>query len=347
MRQGSHSRNEIRKHLLPFFENLVDEVHRARQEKASMQSEATIARRGDALVAEAIGQWLRGFDRDDKHLNIDGARYYRLKDPVEKTYATSRGKVRISRHIYRPSGVHNGAIACPVELSVGMVQGQWTPGCAVSMAYTAQELPERNAAKLASKLGAMNYSASSFKRVTRALGAGWEKDRDLFEEATIEAVQIPETAECLAISVDRVSLPMAEDEGVNYRMAYCGAVTMYDGQGEPLKTLRYGRMPAEGSSCLREQMRWDVEALLKRRPDLELICLSDGAAEMCNILDEEFPNAVRYIDYYHLVEKLAAAITAYANHRPLSKTKDEVIASWQFRLLNEDDAIDTIEKTIK
>src|SRR5690554_4447649 len=113
-----------------------------------------------------------------------------------------------------------------VELLVGMVQGQWMPGCAVSMAYTAQELPERNAAKVASKLGAMSYSASSFKRVIRALGAGWENDRDLFEEATIKAVELPDTVKRLAISVDRVSLPMAEDEGVNYRMACCGTVTM-------------------------------------------------------------------------------------------------------------------------
>ena len=127
MRQGSHSREEIRNHLLPFFENLVDEVHRARQEEAKMQSEATIAKRGDELAAEAIGQWLISFDRDDKRLSINGELYYRLNKPVEKTYATSRGKVRISRHLYRPKGVHNGAVACPMELSVGLVQGQWTP----------------------------------------------------------------------------------------------------------------------------------------------------------------------------------------------------------------------------
>ena len=50
MRQGSHSREEICNHLLPFFESLVDEVHRARQEEATMQSEATIAKRGDGAA---------------------------------------------------------------------------------------------------------------------------------------------------------------------------------------------------------------------------------------------------------------------------------------------------------
>lgn len=347
MRQGSHSREEIRNHLLPLFENLVDEVHRARQKEATMQTEATIAKRGDELAAEAIGQWLVSFDRDDKHLSIDGELYYRLNKPVEKTYATSRGKVRISRHLYRPSGVHNGAVACPVELAVGMVQGQWTPHCATSMAFVAQELPERSAAKVASKLGAMDYSASSFKRVTRCLGARWETDRDLFEEAVIEAVEVPEEVARLAIAIDRVSLPMMEDEGIKWRMAYCGTITLYNGQGKPLKTLRYGRMPGEGAHVVREQMHFDVQALLKRRPDLELVCLSDGAAELCIILDEDFPNAVRYIDFFHVVEKLAAAISAYANHRPLRRTKDEIIADWRHRLLNQDGAIDEIDAIIK
>ena len=34
----------------------------------------------------------------------------------------------------------------------------------------------------------------------------------------------------------------------------------------------------------REQMVWDVETLLRKRPDLELIALSDGAPEICSIL---------------------------------------------------------------
>ena len=130
-------------------------------------------------------------------------------------------------------------------------------------------------------------------------------------------------------------------------MAYCGTITFYDGHGEPQKTLRYGRMPKEGAHILREQMRWDVQALLERRPDLELVCLSDGAAELCNILDEDFPTAVRYIDFFHVVEKLAAAVGAYASHRPLRQTRDEIIADWRLRLLNQDGAIDEIEAIIK
>lgn len=140
---------------------------------------------------------------------------------------------------------------------------------------------------------------------------------------------------------------MLKAVGIKYRMAYCGTVTFYDGDGEPLKTLRYGRMPYEGAHILREQMRYDVKVLLRRRQRLEVVCLSDGAAELCNILDEDYPEAsARYIDFYHLVEKLAAAVKAYANHRPLRRSTDEILNDWRMRLLNKVGAIDEIEAII-
>ena len=347
MSQGSHTREDIRKELLPQFEELVDAVYRARQQDSSMKAEDTIAKVGDALSARAIGQWLLFFDRDDDRIRINGKIYYRLGKPVEKTYSTKRGDVRLGRHIYRPLGEHNGATACPMELFVGMVQGQWTPGCAAAMAYAAQELPERSAAKVAARLGAMSYSYSSFQRLRSVVADRWEKDRDIFEEQVIEAVEIPEETRRMAVAIDRVSLPMKEEPGIKYRMAYCGTVTLYDDEGQPRKTLRYGRMPYEGAHILREQMRYDVEALLRRGTELEVVCLSDGAAELCNILDEDYPEAsARYIDFYHVVEKLAAAVKAYANHRPLRRSADEIIADWRLRLLNKVGAIDEIEDII-
>lgn len=346
MNRRSHIRDQVRKELLPQFEELVDAVCKARREESSMEAEEHIAKAGDALSAKAIGQWLLSYDRDDDEVKIDGKIYYRL-DCVEKTYSTMRGEVRIERHIYRQRGIHNGPTASPLELDVGMVQGQWTPGCAEAICYAAQELPERSAAKVAAKLGAMRYSYSSFQRLRSVVGEKWEVDREIFEEQVIEEVTIPDQACRLAVSIDRVSLPMKEATGINYRMAYCGTVTLYDGDGEPLQTLRYGRIPYEGSHILREQMRFDVEALLRRCPNLEVVCLSDGAAELCNILDDDYPEATaRYIDFFHLVEKLADAAKAYATWRPLRRSADEIIADWRMRLLNNEGAIDEIEAII-
>ena len=347
MSQESHDRDEIRKELLPYFEQLVDAVVDARHAKEPMQAEQAIATAGDQLGAQSIGQWLLGQDLDCDLISVEGKLHYRLGLPVEKTYRTVRGPVRLARHVYRPSGEHNGRIACPLELRVGMVSGQWTPGCAEAMAYAAAELPERCAATVAKKLGAMAYSHNSFKRVARRLGERWEDGRDLYEEATIEAMDIPDQTARLAVSIDRVSLLIDEEDGLHWRMAYCGTLTLYDGGGEPLRTLRYGRMPGEGAHILREQMKWDVAALTRRRPDLEVVTLSDGAAELCRILDEDYPAAERYIDYYHLVEKLAGALRAFCSQRPTTQDAEAVLDQWKLRLLNEPGAIEAIEQAIR
>jgi hypothetical protein len=347
MSQESHVREEIRKQLLPIFEQLVDTVVEARRSADPMQAEQDIAQAADRLGAEAIGQWLVSHDIDARHIEVDRQLHYRMSEPVEKTYHTRRGRVRLLRHVYRPSGEHNGKIVCPLEVGVGMVGGQWTPGCAEAMAYVAQELPERAAAKVAQKMGAMDYSHNSFKRVARTLGERWEADRDTYEEATIEVVEIPDETQRLAVSIDRVSLLIDEEDALRWRMAYCGTLTLYDGQGEPLKTLRYGRMPGEGAHILREQMKWDVAALTERGDELEVVALSDGAAELCNILDEDYPEAARYIDYYHLIEKISAALTAFCNQRGTTQEASEVLAKWKTLLLNEPNAIEQIEQAIK
>ena len=223
-----------------------------------------------------------------------------------------------------------------------MVDGTFTPRAAEAMAYAAGEMPERTAAKMASKLGPITYSASSFKRIARSVAEHWERDRERFEDRTIQRVELPEKTRRLAVSIDRVSLLMVEPDGLNWRMAWCGTVTMVDAQGNPLKTLRYGRMPAEGPHVVREQMKWDVKALVERDEQLEVICVSDGARGLCQLLDEDYPNAVRYIDFYHLIEKLAEATNAYANHQPLTRSVGEIIDDWRIRLLNNDGAIDEI-----
>ena len=77
MSQGSHTRDKIRKELLPQFEALVDAVCEARQKDSSMEAEDNIAKLGDALSAMAIGQWLLLFDREDDVVNVNAQIYAR------------------------------------------------------------------------------------------------------------------------------------------------------------------------------------------------------------------------------------------------------------------------------
>jgi hypothetical protein len=291
----------------------------------------------DEFGRAALKGFLKRFDTPQPRVMIDGEEHYWIgRKP--KTYCSTRGEVTVERNVYRPRGVHNGSQACPLELRAGMVGGKWTPNCADDMAFLAARVPEREAAEIGGRVGSLSYSAPSFQRVTRWLGERWEADRDIYETAVVDAEEIPEEATSVSVAIDRVSLLMNEDDDLNWRMAYCGCVTIYDASGDPLKTWRYGRLHGD-AHIVREQMVWDVETLLTKRPDLVLIALSDGAPEMCSILSTDYPDAPRLVDFYHVIEKLSAAARAYFED---AEKASKVVSRWKLRLLNDDEAIDQI-----
>jgi hypothetical protein len=132
-----------------------------------------------------------------------------------------------------------------------------------------------------------------------------------------------------------------------FRMAYCGTVTLHDGEGEAIHTIRYGTMPQGDPHSLCMGMSDDVATLLAKRPDLLVVLLCDGAKEMWNLLDAEFTGAPfdthryvvrRLIDFWHVVEKLAPAarvLVGDAQAKPL-------LARWRTLLRNTSSARVTI-----
>jgi hypothetical protein len=102
-------------------------------------------------------------------------------------------------------------------------------------------------------------------------------------------------------------------------MAYVGTVTLHDAEGEALHTLRYGGMPDLDPASLGEALARDVRALLAKRPSLHVVLMADGAKELWGILEQELSadelgvpvnQVTMLIDFWHVLEKLAAAAVA-------------------------------------
>ena len=182
------------------------------------------------------------------------------------------------------------------------------------------------------------------------------ESRSSREDTLMETMDVPEAAVAVSVSVDRVTVPMEEriepppkdpeapKIEVNFRQAYCGTVTLYDAEGNALECIRYGRMPAEGHDTIEDALRGDVAALKSRRPDLKVVGLADGAAEMQAILDRVLedlqPEAVN-LDIWHGIEKLAAAV-ASTGRKPTP-----YVQRWKEELKNDDHAIDRIDVQIR
>jgi len=126
----------------------------------------------------------------------------------------------------------------------------------------------------------------------------------------------------------------------SFRMAYVATVTLHDGQGEALHTIRYGRMPKGDVRGLCQALARDVSALRAQRPDLKVVYLADGAVELWNLFDGYLArplgaNVTKLVDFWHVTEYLSAAAVVLETRR---KAWPGQFRRWREALKTEDGA---------
>jgi len=292
----------------------------------------------EAMEESAAGTELAGHRAILQRLDIDvpavvigGIRYTRV-GRCEGAYHTMVGSVSVERSLYRQSGQGGGQpggkVVDAVSLRAGVAADGWLPRTARAMAHAVQQGTSREAQASAKEFGRLPYSRASFERVAHVVGALAVADHQDIEDVLIDAVEVPEDAHSISISLDRVSVPMEEPRRPpagrprkdapkrrverNFRMAYCGTVRLHDENGVGGYTIRYGCMPDGDVIGLRDRMVADAATLRSQRPDLKIQLLCDGAPEMWNLLEGGFKakfgdDLQRLVDLYHLTEKLGAA----------------------------------------
>lgn len=297
-------------------------------------AEGRILSATDGLATAGLAEVLPAHEPSAEIVEVGGRQYRRMKDPSRGAYFGLRGAVKVERRLYREVGVRNGPTIVPLELNAGIVDGLWTPLAGAAAGHLLQSEPSRDAVQTCKALHVMPYSRSSLERGGDGLGRRWEEIRGDAEDRLMAGFEVPEEATTLSVSVDRVCLPMEEllvdDEGevvvdadgkerirVAHRMAYCAVWTLHDVEGDPLYSVRYGRMPAEGHDPIEETLWADIEALTIARPTLRLVGLADGAPEMQYMLDRTvgvFDDVEIAIDFWHVVEKVSKAVKATGRH---------------------------------
>jgi hypothetical protein len=292
---------------------------------------------------------LQQLNIDSHDIVVDNVPYRRVGEH-EATYYTREGPVTVMRALYRKVGERNGKTVDTVSLRSGAVDG-WLPDAAASAAFLLQQGTSREAEATGQALGVLPYSRSSFERVAHRTGEAYGEMRCEIEDQVIRRYEMPEEARSISVSVDRVSVPFEEPRcrprgrpkrgapkrpvNRNWRMAYVGTVTLHNEHGQALHTVRYGRVPTEGCSDMVDGMLDDVKQLQAQRSGPRIVLLTDGAKELVDALDESFTTEalgvapLREIDFWHVIEKLAAAATAIHG-----KHAAPVVARWKISLLN-------------
>ncbi len=296
------------------------------------------------------------------------------------TYHFAAGPVAVERSLYRE--VRNGPTFDPIAMKMGLVSRTWSPGAASQMAYLLARGTSREAEETARQLGRLPFSRSSFERIAHVVGELYVIRHADIDQELIEAFEMPEGAAGIAVSIDRVSVPMEEPipgapartrkkrrkprKGAkgrrgrkragskkrrakrvierNYRMAYCGALTIVDNDGETLHTIRYGRMAQGDAIDLVEGLASDVMALRDQRKKLAVTLVLDGAHELWNLVDQQLNEKAlgirphRLIDLFHFLEKLHEAAKAIHGEGEAKA----VLRRWKLRLMNAKTAAKTI-----
>ena len=272
---------------------------------------------------EVLGELLESLDVDVPSVEIGERRLHRVLNSTE-SYTTAVGPVKVARTLYR-SG-RERAVA-PMELRAGIVEGHWTPLAARQASCVVAQMTPSEGEALLRELGNMAPSKSSLDRLPKALSARWEVSREAFESALREAAVVPDEAVTVAVSLDGVMVAMKDGKRADkrersraagrrakgpagYQEAGCATLSFYDIEGERLDTLSIARMPEPKKATLKTMLGAELDTVLRRRPDLQVVTVADGAHDNWRYLDALAPEATAVVDFYHAAEQLKSALDA-------------------------------------
>jgi hypothetical protein len=276
-----------------------------------------------AAEAEAIGEELRRFDIDLPVVMIAGVAHRRVLRS-EAEYFTAAGPVRVERTLYSTRDEGERA-SCPMELRAGVVEKLWTPLAAKQATWVVAHVTPQEGEDLFDLLGGMAPSRSALDRLPKQLSQRWERQRVEFEKALRAEEQIPPEAVTVAVSLDGVMVATKDGQRrekraevaalgrrsngpVGHHEVGCGTLSLYDAAGERLDTVRFGRMYERKKLTLKSTLVDELAWVLAQRPDLKLVKLSDSAQDNWSFLDENLPEGVSLVDFFHAAEHLKEAL---------------------------------------
>jgi len=311
--------------------------------------------------AEVVGEELSRWDVSAPVVVIDG-RAHRHVLRHEDTYFTTAGPARVTRNLYSARG-HGERAVCPMELRAGVVEGRWTPGAAKLASWVVAHETPKEAEELFRRLGRMAPSKSSLDRLPKRLNETWEGHRVEFEMKVREEEPVPQEAATIAISLDGVMVPMKDGERkakreaatakekyargpAGHREVGCGTVSLYDKDGERLRTVRWGRMPQKKKATLKAILTVEAMTTLLASPHLTIVKVADGARDNWDYLtSDDLPSGIEVVDYYHAAEHLTDAFKA-AYGDTSSKAKAQA-HKYRHVLLEEADGVEKVIRALR
>lgn len=314
---------------------------------------------------QAEGTDLQRMTTDDDEVEEEDGVNVRLEQPSSATYYGRWGPHTVEEPLHRKVGVRNGPTIKPIERRAGIVE-HMTPEMACIVGALGACHSSREVERILWRTGLVSPGRAFLEK------RGGKLARDIAARAAgLEtAARAPETVPADVASVscglDRMSVRINEPatsespprrkrtepyvrnapapHEAHWRKAWAGSMSLYDRDGNELRTLMYGAEASTDQNALADRVAADVAAIVAARPRVKVHCVQDAAPEL-RAMPEALVRAlpigkpfVDLVDIEHLArDYLDAVVDACEPGDP-----HDMKGWYRSELLHHDDAIDRI-----
>ena len=276
----------------------------------------------------------------EPEIMVEGEKYRRLEQASSVLVHGLWGAHVVREPLYRLVGVRNGPTLKPLLRRVGVIDQSLLPDEAGSLMskMTSREVEETlqrqgfrppSRTTLRNRLGGLLEDMSTaareleeecrqYEELDFELGAitcGLDRFTTRMDETLPEGPERDDKLRARRPSCEYERTP-PEPYVCNWRMAWAANVTLYDTEGRPRRSYRYGANPEYGAQYLAARVVDDIVHLCEGRRDIHVACIQNEAGDLEVLrreLKERLPEGVprQYIvDFHHAVGYLDAVIAA-------------------------------------
>lgn len=294
--------------LITLAQNLKTVKLEARKGADFNQLEAEVNRLFNQAQRDALTAILDEYDIDVPYFEHQG-HTYRQASRSPKRYMSAIGEIFVERSLYRYE--RNGQTHCPLESHSGIIEGFWTPQAAKQAMFVVSLNTPLETQRIFEELGHMSPSRSSLTRLPSKLNTIIEANHQALQAKLNEQLIVPEQATTVSVSLDGVMVA-TRDKALpgdsKWGEASCGTISFIDAQGEMISTQYVARMPEVKKRSLKTQLAQALEVIMRKRPDLAIVKVADGAKDNWTFLEGEISKGDSVLDYYHASEHLFEAM---------------------------------------
>ncbi len=236
------------------------------------------------------GEVLSRFDTGGAPILI-GAIKWTSKGREPKDYQTPYGEVRVARHVYQTS--KGGATFWPLDRDARIVVSS-TPRFAKQVTSKYAEFGAPRVVSDLSENHGRKVAQSFVRNICDAVGGVAQAKEEDWRYAT---PKLDEAVASIAVGMDGTCMLMRHG---GYREAMVGNLSLYDAQGQRLRTIYVGATPEYGKSTFKRRMEQEIEQVRRQYPEAHVIGVADGAAENWTFLSQH--TEAQVLDYYHASE---------------------------------------------